>query len=593
MTTETSRTPLDPVTLGVLGGAFQAIGLEMGHALKRMAYSPAAQQVEDLGGGLFTREGLEICESDTTPMHIGSIPAYVRGFMRRLEGRVEPGDIIIHNNPYHGASHSPDLCVAIPIFDEGELLAWSASTIHLSDTGGVFPGIAIDVHDVWAESKIYDSLKLYERGVRNEQLWQFFIDNTRTPSYVVGDTEAMIAAGRLGERRFLGLIEKYGRDTVMQGVDEFLDYCERMMRAQIEQVPDGTWEADGWLDDDGRNRDQPLYVKAKVTVEGSEITVDLSESCDNVPTGFNVPFGGSVLPGIYTVIRSVFLDEATFTDFIPQNDGIFRPIKVVAREGSIFNPSFPRSALSRVCPIMRVSDCAIIALADVVPDRVCAGCSAVGVGVYTGYIPELEEYWVHVEINEGAYGGRHGKDGLDAVDVLTVNSRNTPIEETDWLFPLHTVRYELRDDVEPAPGRWRGGMGIVRENRFVKGGAFTSETDRAYDPPAGLFGGGKGTTLRLTRIDPDGAEHALHSKHTNFTMEPGSALRWQQSCGGGYGDPLERDPQAVLRDWLDELISAEGARNDYGVVIAEGDGSVDHEATAALREERRAPGAGT
>jgi N-methylhydantoinase B/oxoprolinase/acetone carboxylase alpha subunit len=215
------------------------------------------------------------------------------------------------------------------------------------------------------------------------------------------------------------------------------------------------------------------------------------------------------------------------------------------------------------------------------------------VGVYTGYIPELEEYWVHVEINEGAYGGRHGKDGLDAVDVLTVNSRNTPIEETDWLFPLHTVRYELRDDVEPAPGRWRGGMGIIRENQFVKGGAFTSETDRAYDPPAGLFGGGTGTTLRLTRIDPDGAEHALHSKHTNFTMEPGSALRWQQSCGGGYGDPLERDPQAVLRDWLDELISVEGARNDYGVVIAAADASVDLEATAALREERRASGAST
>jgi len=587
MTMQDQQSRLDPVTLGVLGGALQAIGLEMGHALKRMAYSPAAQQVEDLGGGLFTVDGREICESDTTPMHIGSIPAYIRGFMRRLEGNVHPGDVIIHNNPYHGASHSPDLCVAIPIFWEGELMAWSASTIHLSDTGGVFPGIAIDVHDVWAESKIYDSLKLYERGVRNDQLWQFFVDNTRTPSYVVGDTEAMIAAGRLGERRFLGLLEKYGAPTVMQAIEEFLDYCERMMRAQIESVPDGTWEADGWLDDDGRNRDQPLYVKAKVTISGSDITIDLSESCDNVPTGFNVPFGGSVLPGIYTVIRSIFLDEATFSDFIPQNDGIFRPIKVVAREGSIFNPSFPRSALSRVCPIMRVSDCAIVALSEVVPDRVCAGCSAVGVGVYTGYIPEIEEYWVHVEINEGAYGGRSGKDGIDAVDVLTVNSRNTPIEETDWLFPLHTERYELRDDVTPAPGRWRGGLGVVRENRFTKGGAFTTETDRAYDPPPGLFGAGKGHTLRLTKIEPDGAESPLYSKNTNYTMEPGAALRWEQACGGGYGDPLERDPAAVLRDWLDEFISPADAREQYGVVVDEATHTVDAAATEALRAQRR------
>jgi N-methylhydantoinase B/oxoprolinase/acetone carboxylase alpha subunit len=218
---------------------------------------------------------------------------------------------------------------------------------------------------------------------------------------VIGDTEAMIAAGRLGENRFLGLLEKYGWDTVSVAIEQFLDYCERMLREQLEQVPDGTWEAEGWLDDDGRNRDERLYVHAKVTIEGSDITIDLSKSCDNVPTGFNVPFGGSTLPGIYTVIRSVFLDEATFTDFIPQNDGIFRPIKVIAREGSIFNPTFPRSALSRVCPIMRASDAAIQALSDVVPDRVCAGSSAVGVGVYTGYVAEKEEYWVHVEINEG------------------------------------------------------------------------------------------------------------------------------------------------------------------------------------------------
>lgn len=588
-TTATEGT-LDPITLGVLGGAFQAIGLEMGHALKRMAYSPAAQQVEDLGGGLFTADGREICESDTTPMHIGSIPAYIRGFLRRLEGRVDPGDVIIHNNPYHGASHSPDLCVAIPIFDPAhpdQLVAWSASTIHLSDTGGVFPGIAIDVHDVWAESKIYDSLKLYERGVRNEQLWQFFVDNTRTPSYVVGDTEAMIAAGRLGEKRFLGLLEKHGRDTVLTAVEEFLDYCERMMRAQIAQVPDGTWEADGWLDDDGRTRDVPLYVHVAVTIEGSDITVDLSKSCDNVVTGFNVPFGGSTLPGIYTVIRSVFLDEATFADFIPQNDGIFRPIKVVAREGSIFNPSFPRSAVSRVCPILRASDAALHALAEVVPDRVVAGSSAAGVGVYSGYIPDRAEYWVHVEINEGSYGGRCGKDGIDAIDVLTVNSRNTPIEETDWLFPLRTERYELRDE-PPAPGRWRGGVGIVRVNRFTEAGAFTSETDRAYDPPEGLFGGRRGLPLRLAKLGADGERLELASKQTNYTMEAGTALMWQQACGGGYGDPLDREPEAVLRDWLEELITVQMARDDYGVVIDPEAEAVDADATARLRDERRA-----
>ena len=184
----------------------------MGHALKRMAYSPAAQQVEDLGGGLFTADGREICESDTTPMHIGSIPAYIRGFMRRLEGNVSPGDVIIHNNPYHGASHSPDLCVAIPIFWEGR----AARVVGVDDPSlrhrrGV-PRASRSTSTTSGRSRRSTTRSSSTRsGVRNEQLWQFFVDNTRTPSYVVGDTEAMIAAGRLGERRFLGLLEKYGR----------------------------------------------------------------------------------------------------------------------------------------------------------------------------------------------------------------------------------------------------------------------------------------------------------------------------------------------------------------------------------------------
>ena len=377
----------------------------------------------------------------------------------------------------------------------------------------------------------------------------------------------------------------------MAAIDEFLDYCERMMRAQIEQVPDGSWEAEGWLDDDGRNRDMPLFVKAKVSIAGSEITVDLSESCDNVPTGFNVPFGGSVLPGIYTVIRSIFLDEATFSEFIPQNDGIFRPIKVIAREGSIFNPTFPRSALSRVCPIIRASGLRIQALAEVVPDRVCAGCSAVGVGVYTGYSRSRREYWVHVEINEGSYGGRCGKDGLDAIDVLTVNSRNTPIEETDWLFPLHTERYELATTSPPAPGRWRGGLGIVRENRFVRAAPSRPRPTAPTTRRRACSAAAPASTLRLSKIDPDGTPAPLPSKNTNVTMEPGASLLWEQSCGGGYGDPIERDPQAVLRDWLDEFVTTEGALEDYGVVIDAAARTVDLEATATRRTAMRsAPG---
>ena len=437
---------------------------------------------------------------------------------------------------------------------------------------------------MWAESKIYDSLKLYEKGVRNEQQWQFFIDNTRT-ELRGGDTEAMIAAGRLGATLPRAARQVRPRN-VMQAVDEFLDYCERMMRAQIEQVPDGSrWRRR--LSRRRRPQPRPAAVReGEGHVEGDEITIDLSESCDNVPTGFNVPFGGSVLPGIYTVIRSVFLDEATFTDFIPQNDGIFRPINVIAREGSIFNPTFPRSALSRVCPIMRASDCAILALSEVVPDQVCAGCSAVGVGVYTGYIPEQEEYWVHIEINEGAYGGRSGKDGLDAIDVLTVNSRNTPIEETDWLFPLHTVRYEMRDDLEPAPGQWRGGLGIVRKNRFLEPGVYSCEGDRHSDPPRGIYGGYDGLPGKSTFIDKDGNERDIPAKVTGFLCGAGEIIQLTEPNSGGYGNPLDREPRMVREDVLDDFTTIELAKEAYGVVISERL-EIDEAATKALRTRLR------
>jgi N-methylhydantoinase B/oxoprolinase/acetone carboxylase alpha subunit len=226
------------------------------------------------------------------------------------------------------------------------------------------------------------------------------------------------------------------------------------------------------------------------------------------------------------------------------------------------------------------------ALADVVPDKICAGTSTLSASVYAGYIEAKQEYWVHIEINEGAYGGRLGKDGLDAVDVLIANSRNTPIEEIDLLFPLRTERYELRPD-PPAPGRWRGGIGIVRVNRFLEDGVLTVEAEGTYEAPWGVFGGCDGHRMSLTRLDPDGSRQPLHSKITNVPMPRGTAVEWMQASAGGYGDPLEREPAAVLRDVRDELVTVAQAREGYGVVIDPATLELDDAATSAERAERR------
>jgi N-methylhydantoinase B/oxoprolinase/acetone carboxylase alpha subunit len=237
------RVEIDPVTLRVLGGAFHAIAKEMAGVLFRMSYSSIIRESEDLGAGIFDAEGRELCESDSTPMHIGSLPWYIRGFLYRLEGQIQDGDVIVHNHPYLGASHSPDVAVAVPIFHEGELLGFAAVTAHVLDVGGSFPGINADAFDVYAEAKMYNALRWYEAGELNEDLDRMIFDNVRTETMNRGDMNAMLAACQLGRERFLRLAGRYGAETVMSAAYEWMDYSERMLRAEIAKIPDGEYAA--------------------------------------------------------------------------------------------------------------------------------------------------------------------------------------------------------------------------------------------------------------------------------------------------------------------------------------------------------------
>lgn len=583
------RVPVDPVTLQVLGGAFRAIAREMAQLLFRMAYSSIMRESEDIGAGIFDPDGREICESDSTPMHCGSLPAYVRGVNRRLAGMYQPGDVIVHNHPYFGASHSPDYGVLVPIFFGGEHVAFAGCTGHMVDIGSAYPGWSVDVPDLYAEGNLLNAAKIYEAGVRNEMLWVHIMDNVRTPEANTGDLEAMISCCRLGERRFARLLERYGLDVVMSAAEDWMDYSERMLRRQIEKVPDGVYAApDGWLEDDGKHWGVPLKIATKVEIRGSDVTIDLTGSNDEVSTGFNVPFEGSVLPTANFAIRTLFLDEALGEEYVPQNEGIFRPIRVVAPKGSIFNPRFPRGCEARFVQINRIPDQVLQAFADALPTRVTAGNSAgVCALVYSGYLPEKEQYWVNVEINEGSYGGRFGKDGIDAIDNLMANTRNNPIEEIELRSPMRCERYELRDD-PPAPGRWRGGIGAVRRWRFLAETLVSATGDnRRVDPPRGLFGGHAGLPGRLVKNPGTPTEQQLPSKPSEVRFAPGDVLELVMVSAAGYGDPLLRDPAAVLDDVLDGLASVDDAQSHYGVVIDSTTMTVDVAATRWVREQRQ------
>src|SRR5436309_2900093 len=362
-----------------------------------------------------------------------------------------------------------------------------------------------------------------------------------------------------------------------------------MLRKEIEKIPDGTYgPIVGWLDDDARSRGKRLRVETRVIVEGDEIAIDLTGSNPEVPTGYNVPFEGSLLVSCYYAVRTLLLDEVTFPEHVPQNDGVFRPVKVIAPKGTIYNPTFPRACFSRFCQVQRVVDNTILALADALPEGVTAGNSAgIHFCAYSGFSAELGEYWLYLEVNEGSYGGRCGKDAMDSVDNLMANTRNNPIEELDMRFPMRCDQYELRPE-PAAPGRWRGGVGIIRRNRFLVDGTYSCEGDRQTDPPRGVFGGWDGLVASCRKNPDTGREQALPAKVTGIPFSAGEFIEFREPNAAGYGDPLDRPPEAVREDVLDDFTTLELARDAYGVVFSdERSLAIDIAGTAQLRDELR------
>ena len=586
-----ARQEIDPITLQVISGALDTIAEEMGHILYRMSFSSIIRESQDLGAGLFDTEFNTLCESESTPLHIGSLPGYLEGIRDTLQGGVwHEGDVVIHNHPYHGSSHSPDIAIVIPAFHEGKLVAYSANTAHHLDIGAATPGLIIDIPDVYAEGMLFAGTKLYERGVRNEALWEYIGRNSRAARQLQDDLDAQIASARLGVRRFGELLERYGMDVVLSATGQLMDYTERVLRQRIAAIPDGEYRAEGWLDDDGRNRDVRLPIKVCVRVKGDGIEIDLTGSSDQVETGFNVPFEGSTKVACFCAIRSLLLDAETSEIKVPSNQGSFRPINVVAPKGSIFNPKFPAAAEARFSQINRVIDLIYKALAPVLPNDIIAGSSAtLSFAAYSGVKPN-GEYWVFLEVNEGSYGGRPASDGPDSIDNLMANTRNNPLEDLAIHLPMICDRYELRDDVMPGAGRYRGGIGVVKKQRVLTSGFITHECDRHTDVPWGIFGGTPGQCGALQIYNaarPDDIQD-MPAKFAGLRVSEGDVMAFYGPCGGGYGDPLERPPEQVLEDVLDDFCTVEHARQAYGVVVDLDTESVDPRATEALRSRMRA-----
>ena len=584
-------TRVDPITGAVIQGALENIAIEMGHKLMRMSYSSIIRESEDFGAALTDADGSQLCECKmSTPLQSGPIPGYIRGIRERFAARGDvfrPGDVIMHNDPYGGASHGPDVAFCIPVFEGETLVGFSVTTAHHLDIGAHTPGSCgiVDAVDTYAEGLQFKALKVVDQGKRNDMLWHMIRDNIRISDLVVGDMEAQISAAQIGAQRFLDLLRRYGRDTVTGASEDLMDYSERLMRTAIQQIPDGVYRAtthiDGFLDDpEPSRRDLPIVVT--ITVTGDEMLVDLAGTAPQVSDRpINMPFEGTVDCAVWLTLRSILLDSVVFGP-IPQNSGLTRPIKIVAPKGCLANPIFPAPVIARFCPGNALADAVMKALAPAAPKQISAGIGNLTVIAFSG--SANNQQWVHMEILEGSYGGRNGIDGMDAVDTLYANTRNNPIEDIESHLPLRVTRYELRENMVAA-GQWRGGIGSVREFTYLTDGGFSVEGDGHKYKPWGFDGGADGYPSELIQLTNAGERVALPSKVPYQKAKAGDRLISYGPSGGGYGDPFSRAPEAVLENVIDGLFSAEVAREDYGVAIIGGD--VDLAATKTLRDQRR------
>ncbi|MCR9169882.1 MULTISPECIES: hydantoinase B/oxoprolinase family protein [Marivita] len=561
---------IDPVTGAVIQGALESIALEMGHKLMRMSYSSIIRESEDFGAALTDAEGQQMCECRmSTPLQSGPIPGYIRNVLKVLAERddpVRPGDVIMHNDPYGGASHGPDVAFCVPVFQGEALIGWSATTAHHLDIGALSPGSCgiVDAVDTYAEGLQFKAIKVFDQGKRNDAVWHILRANIRATDLVVGDMEAQIEAARIGAARLLGLVEQYGLDDTMAAFHDLMDYSERLMRDAVRALPDGEYTAstmlDGYLDDPNPSqRELPLVVTLKV--EGDDLTVDLSGTAAQVPDKpINMPLVGTVDCSVWLTIRSILLDTVTY-GAIPQNSGLTRPITIEAPKGTLVNPIFPAPVIARFCPGNQLADTVMKAFAQILPEQVSAGIGNLRVVALSGL--RGGDHWVHMEIMEGSYGGRKGLDGMDAVDTLYANTRNNPIEDIESHIPIRVERYELRENAMAA-GQWRGGIGAIRAFTFLDEAGFSLEGEGHAFKPWGFDGGADGYEAELTLVHTDGTTTSLPSKVPYFKVKAGEKLVSVGPSGGGYGDPRLRPPEAIADDIADGLLSEETSKANFG-----------------------------
>ena len=581
------RHKADPILTEIVRNGVIAVTEEMKTNLMRTAYNMIIYEALDFTTGLFTAEG------DTVSIGIG-LPSFTRGMSNTVKsmvahfgrGGIKPGDIYVTNDAYTTGSHLNHFTFALPIFHGGELAGFACCMAHWIDVGGTLGGMTTDI---FSEGLQIPIVKYQDRGVVNDTLVDIIRLNVRLPSRAMGDLRAQVTAVKTGERRFLQLLDRYGRKPVLDAIKTIMDQADAAARARTRTIPDGTYEAESFMDDDGIDIGKRVPIRVKVIVKGDTMTIDLSDISRQVRGFYNS--GPSTSIGCAQMAYKCITSP---TDY-PINDGAFRSLKVIVPKGTIVSAVRPAPMRWWMTYPMTVVDTVYKALAPAIPDRVIAGHHAdLVTATIHGINPRTREFFIGgLGPLGGGWGAKLTEDGVSAtVCANDGDTHNSPNEQAEAKLPIVIESCRLIEDSCGA-GHHRGGLGIESVVRARSHLTVNTQTDRAHCHPWGLSGGFEATGNQVHfRVDGQWKTDQPNAKTLITHLKPGDAFRLRSGGGGGYGDPLARPIEAVQSDVRQGYVSVEAAAKLYAVVIDPATFAVDRAATETLRSMRRRERAG-
>ena len=560
-----SVTSNDPAAFEIMKNALYKIAEEMRVVLAKTAYSPILKSAGDYSCGVFDAKGEMVAQGPDLPIHLGSMPDAVRAVVATFGDDVHDGDVFIHNDPYCGGSHLPDVNVVRPAFHEGRLLGYSCLRAHWPDVGSATPGSYGAVTEIYGEGLRLPPVRLISRGKMNRDVEAIILANVRTPDERQGDLGAQLAATLRACERLKALAVRYGTETLIATMAEVMDYSERLMRSMLAELPDGEGTFADFLDgdgipDDADGNDAPIWIRMKVTKTGDRIVVDFDGTDPQTAGPINAPLSVSA-SGVYCGLKT----SVDPNSLIPPNSGCWRAIEVKAPKGSLLNAEFPSPVVYANHEIShRLADMVMGALVAFWPDQVMA-CSQGTSAILTlgGIDPRTGNRYVSYETIKGGFGARPNKDGINVIASGISNTMNTPVEVLEMAFPIRLLEYSVEPDSGGA-GQFRGGCGTRRVWQLLDGAEATGALcmERMTSAPFGLRGGKPGAAATVTLVTPDGKRRGLPSKGA-FKAPPGSVVEMTTPGSGGFGDPALRDPAALESDLVEGYVTPEGVRRDY------------------------------